>query len=50
MNLTESLRIEVRELVQMYGLDAVKRALDKEEDAAKERSCSDDRPVRAWNE
>jgi len=50
MNWKDSLRIEVRELVEMYGLTEVKRALDEQEDEIKERSCSDDRPVRADSE
>lgn len=37
-------------LVDEFGLDEVKKALERAEDAIKERSCSDDRPTPAWNE
>ena len=48
MTLTESLQIEMNELIQMYGLVAVKRAFDKAEDAAKERSIATLDNGRAW--
>jgi hypothetical protein len=40
----------ITELVQFYGYEAVRKTLEKVDDQIKERSCSDDRPVRADSE
>jgi len=38
------------DLVCEYGFDTVQKAMENIEDGLKERSCSDDRPIRAANE
>lgn len=45
-----NLRTRLADLIDEYGFDEVKAELDIAEDAIKERSCSDDRPMRADNE
>ena len=38
------------DLVYKYGFDTVQKSMENIEDGLKERSCSDDRPMRAANE
>lgn len=40
----------IREAVDDFGLEAVRKAMEQAEDDAKERSCIDDRPTPASNE
>jgi hypothetical protein len=40
----------LEDLIFEYGLDEVRQAMARAEDADKERSCADDRPTPAWNE
>ena len=47
---TELALRRLREVVDDYGLDAVEKAFEKLIDEAKERSCTDDRTMPAWNE